>query len=64
MVSEDELKNLMDSRKNADLKIQLIFIAACTSEKIGELFQKYGVEHIICVKDKRNVLDDVVIKFT
>ena len=61
MVSEEDLETLM---KSADQKIKLIFIAACDSEQIGMLFRKFNVEHIICIKDKRYVLDEVAIKFT
>ena len=61
MVSEENLEFLI---KSAQHKIELVFIAACDSQKIGNVFQKHGVEHIICVKDKRYVLDEVAIKFT
>ena len=61
MVSKAELEKLVASAEN---KIKLVFIAACDSEQIGELFKQYGVEHVICIKDKRYVLDDVAIKFT
>lgn len=50
--------------KSAKNKIDLIFLAACDSQIIGEVFQSAGVEHIVCIQDKRYVLDDVAIKFT
>ena len=46
MVSETILDEFLASSTH---KPKLVFIAACTSEKIGKLFQRHGVEHIICI---------------
>lgn len=51
----------MRSAKN---QIDLIFLAACDSQIIGEVFQSAGVQHVVCVESKRYVLDEVAIKFT
>lgn len=61
MVEAAKLEELISF---AEDKIKLVFIAACDSETIGELFKKSGIEHIICIKSKRFVLDEAAIKFT
>ena len=61
LVTEEQLTNLL---KSSQKKIELIFLAACDSERIGKIFQKCGIPHVICVKQERFVLDEAAIKFT
>ena len=46
------------------MKLELVFVAACQSEFVGELFKEAGAQHVICVDKKRSVLDEVAIDFT
>ena len=46
------------------MKTKLVFLAACDSQKIGEIFLDCGIEHVICIKQGRSVLDEAAIKFT
>ena len=42
----------------------MVFVAACDSEFIGNIFHKSGAKHVICVKQGRHVLDEAAIFFT
>ncbi len=44
--------------------LDVVFVAACRSEFVGEIFQKCGAKHVICVKQKEHVLDEAAIYFT
>ena len=44
--------------------LDVVFLAACDSEFVGKIFLKCGARHVICVKKKREVLDDAAIDFT
>ena len=44
--------------------LDVVFLAACDSEFVGKIFLKCGAKHVICVKKKREVLDDAAIDFT
>jgi len=39
-------------------------VAACKSEFVGRIFQNAGAKHVICVKEKAEVLDKAVLIFT
>ena len=41
-----------------------MFLAACDSDLIGRIFRDSGVDHVICIKSARYVLDEAAIKFT
>ena len=58
LVTEEQLTNLL---KSSQKKIELIFLAACDSERVGKIFQKCGIPHVICVKQERFVLDEAAI---
>ena len=43
----------------------LVFVAACKSDRIGEMFQKQGgVGHVICSKKNSELDDTTTCKFT
>ena len=44
--------------------LDIVFVAACHSLKVGEIFQKCGAKHVICVEEDKKVLDDAVLVFT
>lgn len=46
------------------VKLDLVFVAACKSQFVGQMFQKLGVKHVICVKENAEILDDAVLNFT
>ena len=45
-------------------QIDLVYLAACTSQFVGEMFQSFGVNHAICVKREKFVKDQAAIDFT
>ena len=59
-----------DLEAGCDLsKVTLIFVAACMSDKIGQMlanqsFGSKGVRHIITSKEKMELDDEYTIKFT
>ena len=61
LVSENTLNKLI---RQTMPTLSLVFVAACDSEFVGKIFQKCGARHVICVKQKRHVLDEAAIHFT
>lgn len=50
--------------KKDETQLDVVFVAACDSEDIGEIFHKNGAKHVICVRTGRFVLDEAAIMFT
>lgn len=50
--------------QEADVKLDVVFVAACTSREIGEIFLHCGVKHVVCVAQGRALLDEAAILFT
>ena len=44
--------------------IEVVFVAACDSKEIGQIFSKNDVSHVICVEKSRTVKDSAAIEFT
>jgi len=44
--------------------LQLVFVSACHSEKIGRRFLQMGVPFVICCKEKAELNDNLAQKFT
>ena len=44
--------------------LDLVFLAACNSEFIGNIFRESGARHVVCVKSEKYVLDEAAIVFT
>ena len=44
--------------------IELVFVAACDSEVVGQIFQKNNVKHVVCVEKNRYLADTAAIEFT
>ena len=61
LVHQKDLNKLIKSIMPA---LDVVFVAACQSEFVGEIFQKCGAKHVICVKQKEHVLDEAAIYFT
>ena len=61
MVKAVKLNSLI---KHEMPNIDVVFLAACNSEFLGNIFRECGVKHVICVRYNRYVLDDAAILFT
>ena len=61
LVSARQLRILV---KEALPDLDVVFVAACRSEFVGEIFLRCGARHVICVKKDRSVLDAAAIAFT
>ena len=46
LVGSKKIQNLMKTMP----KLDLVFLAACHSEKIGEVFVNSGARHVICIQ--------------
>ena len=45
-------------------RIELVFLAACHSEMIGNAFLNAGVKHVVCIGQQDEVLDNAALLFT
>ena len=61
LMSQRELSKIL---RQATTKIQLVFVAACMSQFVGEIFQECDVPHVICSKQGTSILDQAAIRFT
>ena len=62
-MTKEMLKDCLEKQKDL-IDLDLVFVAACQSEFVGEIFTKNGARHVICVDRKKSVLDEVAIDFT
>ena len=60
-MTETNLKEALDL---TDVDIDVVIIAACQSEFVGELFKENGAKNVICVDKNGSVLDEAAIDFT
>ena len=51
--TESYLKNLITAKEFN--QIQLIFVSACHSEKIGEIFHQCGIPNVIAVNTQSKI---------
>ena len=61
LVGSKNLKKLIASHLP---DLDLVFVAACNSDFVGKIFQQCGIKHVVCVKQKKSVLDEAAIEFT
>ena len=61
LVSSKRLKKLIRAQC---VHFDLVFLAVCNSESIGEIFQESGAKHVICIKKGKKVLDEAALTFT
>ena len=62
-ISESQIRNLIQKLKT-NIDIDLVFLAACQSQKIGEIFKKeLGVAHVICIRHTSQLLDEGALQF-
>jgi hypothetical protein len=64
LVDKASLETLLSEETDALSNIDLVFLAACTSERNGELFTRLGVKHVICITAKKTVRDRAIIEFS
>ena len=53
-MSSKNLEKLLTKLKN---QLYFVFVASCHSKIVGEVFQKAGALHVICVKREERILD-------
>jgi len=41
-----------------------VVVASCHSESAGRIFQKVGIRHVICIDQKKLLLDEAAIDFS
>jgi len=61
LISQRELSKIL---KQATTKIKLVFVAACMSQFVGEIFQQCDVPHVICSQQGKSILDKAAISFS
>ena len=44
--------------------LDFVFVAACKSQNLGDMFLQAGVQHVICVKKQAYIADEAVLRFT
>ena len=60
LISQRELNKIL---KQAITKIKLVFVAACMSQFVGEIFQQCDVPHVICSQQGKSILDQAAVSF-
>ncbi len=61
-LSEDRIREILKNEK-MDL-IDLVFIGACHSERLGKIFFESGVKNVICVQEMTKISDSGAQKFS
>ena len=61
LVSAYKLRELVQRQQKI---LDVVVVAACKSESVGEIFLKCGARHVVCIKTGMNVLDKAAISFT
>lgn len=61
MLGEARLKEIMQEFTNHNIK--LVFVSACHSQKIGEIFFNAGIPVVISVNSLTPILDEVCQKY-
>ena len=60
----EKLQNLLKSNKsNIESQIKVVFVSACYSEAIAEIFKSAGIPAVICVQSQTQVLDEAAEGF-
>lgn len=55
-------RNLENLCKGVGISYELVFVSSCTSEFAGMVFKQIA-NHVICIKDNMNILDEASIRF-
>ena len=63
LVSTQTLKQMV-TKNYKHHSLQLVVVATCHSEFVGEIFQEAGAQHVICIHKDFEVVDDAIITFT
>jgi hypothetical protein len=62
MLTEERLSKLLGKYNEHGVKV--VFVSACHSELIGQIFKKVGIPVVIAVNCLTPILDDVCRKFS
>jgi hypothetical protein len=57
------LKNIIQSKRLAE-SLAFVFVAACHSERIGQIFSEAQIAHVICVEESEQIADEACCQFT
>ena len=57
-------ENLSDIVKNVELKVKLVFVNACHSEEVAQVFVQAGVPCVIAIQSELKIADNVAQKFS
>ncbi len=49
---------------NKNCNLEFVVVASCHSESAGKTFQKVGIKHVICIDQKKLLLDEAAINFS
>ena len=60
-VKSSEIHSLL---QGASTKPEVVFLAACHSEYVGNVFVNSGIRHVVCIQSNQEVDDKVAISFT
>ena len=55
---------MADKLKDLPTNLQFVYVASCHSEKVGEIFLKIGVPHLICINQNQTILDKAAVDFS
>ena len=61
LISANQIRQLI---KKSFRDLNVVILAACKSEYIGKVFIDAGAQHVICVKQNREMLDAAASKFS
>ena len=57
------IRDMFWKNKEEDDKIRLAVVLSCHSQKVGEIFAKAGVGHVVCIKREWEVADQAWLTF-
>ena len=64
LISGQELREFIGDPNERLHSLDVVLIAACTSDFIGKVMLKCGAKHVICIQNEKYVMDQAAIKFT
>ena len=63
-IKYEKLENILKTNCSKLKNIDLVFIATCHSQGLGELFHKYGAKNVICIQSQTPISNVAAIKFS
>ncbi|CDW72615.1 UNKNOWN [Stylonychia lemnae] len=62
-IYDEDLKQILKEKDNLK-SLKFIVVNSCHSQICGEIFKNCGVQHVICIKAEKQLLDEVAVKFS